>query len=71
MEKFVDFASGKKGRELRIIAGAVLVCVAVAMTHTALAWVLGVLGVLLILSGVLKICAFNLLVGRRIGACPN
>lgn len=71
MEKFVDFASSKRGRELRIVVGAILVCLAVAGTHSAWAWVIGVVGVVLILSGLLKICLFNKLVGRPLGACPN
>lgn len=71
MERFVDFASGKQGRSLRMVVGAVLVCLAVAGTHGTAAWVLGVLGTLLILSGVLKVCVFNKFVGRPFGACPN
>lgn len=71
MEKFVDFASGKQGRSLRMVVGAVLVCVAVAATSGTAAWTLGILGTLLVLSGVLKVCAFNLLVGRKITSCPN
>lgn len=71
MEKFVDFMSGKQGRSLRIVVGAVLVCVGVATTSGSAAWTLGVVGTLLMLSGVLKMCAFNLLVGRKITACPN
>ncbi|QQS18645.1 DUF2892 domain-containing protein [Candidatus Saccharibacteria bacterium] len=71
MEKFVDFASGKQGRSLRIVVGAVLVCVAVAGNKGTTAWVIGILGVLLILSGVLKVCLLNKLVGRPFNACPN
>jgi hypothetical protein len=71
MEKFVDFASGKTGRSLRIVVGAVLECFAVASMHGSVEWVFGIIGVLLMLSGVLKVCILNKLVGRKITACPN
>jgi len=71
VEKFVDFASGKQGRSIRMIVGAVMVCVAVATLEGSAAWVVGVFGTILILSGALKLCALNLLVGRKITACPN
>lgn len=71
MEKFVDFASGKKGRSLRMVVGALLVCWAVANTHGVAAWVLSIIGVVLIVSGVLKVCILNKLVGRPINACPK
>jgi hypothetical protein len=71
MEKFVDFASGKQGRSLRMVVGAVVVMLGVAGSHGTAAWVLGVVGTLLILSGVLKVCVLNKLVGRKFGACPN
>lgn len=71
MENFVDFASGKHGRSLRLVVGAIVECLAVAGLEGAWAWVLGVVGVLLMLSGVMKVCVLNLLVGRKISACPN
>jgi hypothetical protein len=71
MEKFVDFASGEKGRSLRMVVGALLLCLAIAGHQGSGRWVLGILGGLLVLSGLLKVCAFNLLVGRKITSCPN
>ena len=71
MEKFVDFASGKKGRMNRIVVGAVLVMGAILYAKDATKWALIILGTLLMLSGVLKVCILNKLVGRKIGACPN
>jgi predicted phage tail protein len=71
MENFVDFASGKQGRSLRIVVGAVVVMLGAAGTHGTAAWILGVIGTLLILSGVLKLCILNKLVGRKFDACPN
>lgn len=71
MEKFVDFASGAKGRSLRMVVGSVLVCLAVANLHGVGAWVLSAVGVVLILSGILKLCVLNKLVGRPINACTN
>ncbi len=71
MEKFVDFASGEKGRSLRMVAGAILECLAVAGLEGTWAWIVGVMGVLLMLSGIMKVCALNLLVGRKITACPK
>mgnify|MGYP000885611558 CR=1 FL=1 len=70
MKNFVDFASGKNGRTVRIVVGAVLVLWAVMGLAQTTQWVVGVLGVVLILSGVLKLCVLNLLVGRPITACP-
>jgi hypothetical protein len=71
VEKFVDFASGKKGRMIRIVVGAVLVMGAILYAKDATKWALIILGTLLMLSSVLKVCIINKLVGRKIGACPN
>ena len=71
VEKFVDFMSGKRGQSLRIVVGAVLVLIALTRGSTVALWVFGILGILLILSGVFKVCVFNLLVGRPINACPK
>lgn len=71
MKKFVDFMSGKAGQRLRIVIGAVLITLAIALLQPTAQYIVGVLGVLLILSGVLKVCALNLFVGRPINACPN
>lgn len=71
MEKFVDFASGKTGRTIRLVVGAFVECLAVVVLKGNWARVLGVVGVLLMLSGVMKVCILNKLVGRKINACPN
>lgn len=70
MKRFVDFASGKTGRTLRIVTGAVFVLWAIMSLGGAWQWVVGGIGVLLVLSGVMKLCIFNLLVGRPLNACP-
>ncbi|PID98793.1 hypothetical protein CSA80_05030 [Candidatus Saccharibacteria bacterium] len=71
MEKFVDFMSGKQGRALRFIVGAALVIITFEMDDGVWQWVLLALGALLIISAALKVCGFNLLVGRSINACPR
>lgn len=71
MEKFVDFMSGKRGQSLRIVVGAVLILIALTRGSSVALWVFGVLGILLILSGVFKVCVFNKLVGRPLNACPK
>lgn len=71
MEKFVDFMSGKYGRALRIVIGAVLVVVAVVLMSGIWMWVVAALGFLLVLSGVLKICLFNIFIGRKLTDYPK
>jgi uncharacterized membrane protein HdeD (DUF308 family) len=71
MERFVDFASGKTGRTVRIVVGAVLVMAALLYMSDVTKWIVVAIGTLLMLSGVMKICVLNKLVGRKISACPN
>ncbi len=71
MEKFVDFMSGKTGQLLRIIVGVALVVIAFVVTSTVAQWVLGILGVFFVFSGALKVCLFNLFIGRPFTAVPK
>lgn len=71
MEKFVDFMSGKKGQLLRIVVGVLLVLSVLILTNTAAQWIVVVLGVAFVLSGVFKVCIFNKLVGRPFSARPK
>lgn len=71
MEKFVDFASGKTGRTIRLVVGAVLVMAVLLYTSDVTKWILVTLGTVLMLSGVMKVCILNKLVGRKFTACPN
>lgn len=69
MEKFVDFMTGMYGRALRIVAGSVLVFVALQYVTGVWMWVLLAVAALLVVSGAIGVCGFNLLVGRKINAC--
>lgn len=70
MEKFVDFMAGTYGRIIRGVVGLVLLYLAFTVAHDIWVGVLAILGIIFIASGVIGICALNLLIGRRLDYKP-
>lgn len=71
MEKFVDFMSGTMGQLLRMVVGGLLILAAFIVINTVAQWILAILGAFFVLSGALKICLFNLFIGRPLNATPK
>lgn len=71
MEKFVDFAAGTYGRIIRGVVGLVLIVLGIVAAHDIWVWILVILGAIFLASGVLGICALNLLVNRPLTYKPS
>ncbi len=64
--KIVDVAASIYGRMLRILLGAWLIYTAFGTLRDPWQWIVGDLGLLLIVSGLLGACLLNKLIGKPI-----